>query len=70
MVHLDTNTLHVLGAATIDLAVHQGSLKSRLGPKAFSGGHDIRVAAEEEGGQGGLQARPVHHLDNYSLRDS
>ena len=66
MAHLDANTLHVLGAATIDLAVHEGSLKSRLGPEAFSGGHHVSVAAEEQGGQGGLQARPGHDLGIYS----
>ena len=66
MAHLDANTLHVLGAATIDLAIHEGSLKSRLGPEAFSGGHHVRVAAEEQGGQGGLHAHPVHHLGIYS----
>ena len=66
MAHLDANTLHVLSATTIDLAIHEGSLKSRLGPEAFSGRHHVRVAAEEQGGQRGLQARPVHHLGIYS----
>ena len=62
MVHLDADTFHVLGTAAKDFAINKGSVKSRLGPEAFVGRDHVRVAAEEEGGQGGLRARPVHHL--------
>ena len=62
LVHLDADTFHVLGAAAKDFAIDKGSVKSRLGPEAFVGRDHVGVAAEEEGGQGGLRARPVHHL--------
>ena len=50
LVHLHTNTFHVLGTAAKDFAIDAGSLKSRLGPEGFAGRDNVRVAAEEEGG--------------------
>ena len=73
MVHLHADTLHVLGTATIDLAIDKGSLKGRLGPEALVGRYHVRVAAEEERGQGGLHTWPVYticiHTD-FQIREA
>ena len=60
--HLDSNAFHVLGTSAIYLSIQDCSLKSRLGPKTLCGGNDVCVAAEEQGGEGGVQARPLQDM--------
>ena len=67
MVHLHTNTFHVLSTAAKDFSIHISSLKGRLGPEALVGRHHVRVAAKEERGQGGLHTWPVYTICTHTV---